>query len=74
MLGLISLKFWYEVDRSFVLVLCKMSVNTVVTCINQPALEPFVARGITGVEGFVPILVPSQKVCILLETVWKIIQ
>ena len=61
-------------DGGFVLILGQMPVNTVVAGIDQTALEPLVAGCVTGIEYFVPVLVPSQQVGRSLQQLGKFLR
>ena len=64
----------HEMNRRLVLVFGQMTVHAVITGIDLSALEPFVARGIAGIQDLVPVFVPGQQIGVFLEAVREIIQ
>src|SRR6478736_10099510 len=58
---------------SFVPILLKMTIDTVVTGVEFAAGIPLPERSVTGIKRGVPILVPAQKVCIFTEAFGEIL-
>ena len=61
------LRFRNKDQGRFVLVLVEMPIHAVVGGVDLAAHEPLPERRIAGVEGFVPVLVPSQQVGVFAE-------
>jgi hypothetical protein len=52
----------------------QVAVDTVVTGIDQPAFEPFVAGCVTGIQDLVPVFVPGEQFRVFRVTVREIVQ
>ena len=73
-LGLFFQGFGNKVDGGLVLVRLQVTIDAVVAGVDLAALEPFVTGCIAGIQNFIPVFVPGQKVGIFLIAVGKIIQ
>src|SRR4029453_7331660 len=51
-----------------------MAIHAVVTCIDLAADEPAPERGIARVERLLPVLVPVEQVCELLEAFREVVE
>ena len=63
-----------EVNGCLVLVFGQVPVNAVEAGVYLAADEPLPARGVAGIEGGVPILVPGEKIGVFLEALGNFIQ
>jgi hypothetical protein len=63
-----------EDDRGLVLELRKMAIDAIVSDVQSAADEPEIERGVAGVEGRGPVLIPVKEIGVLAEALGELVE
>ena len=74
MFDLFLFEFGHKMDGRLVFIFGKMTIHTIIACIDLTTGKPFPAGRIAGVQGGMPVFIPIKNIRVFLETIRKIVQ